>query len=80
MEVKKLVEILEDNEIDNYQLNNFQKGLRLFNINDFDKLISTYDLKAFKENHGIRAPYGWNQEVFTDYDGWRISSNINYHK
>jgi len=80
MEAKDLIEILNENKIENYQLNNNQRGLRLFNIEDFDKFISNYNLNAYQENHGQQAPYGWNQEVFTDYNGWRITSNTKHYR
>jgi hypothetical protein len=77
---KTLIELLESNEINNYELMNDKKELRIKELKSFDRFIFKYQLSAFRTNQGYYAPYGWNDEVFAEYQGWKITSSLKYTK
>ena len=80
IDIKSLVELLKENEINNYEINNEDKRLRIKNIKTFDEFISRYHVKAFRADHGYYAPYGFNEEVYAEYQGWKITSSLLYSK
>ncbi len=80
MKTKDLIDLMNNNEIEDYSVKNKEKEVRLSSIEDFDKFIYKYHVEAFRIDHGHYSPYGWNDEVFTEYKGWKITSNLRYHK